>query len=123
LSASHSSGLEASVSQGDANPSSSVPHQPHPASALNAHSYQETSATDSIQIHLESSKAMRNVTLTWNPAKSILRQEVENNLTKLRSRFVPRHNPAGFWLLCVASLMILAIFAVGAVIVIATLPR
>jgi hypothetical protein len=123
FSAAHSSGQEASVGQSDTHQSSSAPRQASAATSSNAHLFDETSAADSIQIHLETSKAMRNVTLTWSPAKSSLRQQIENDLTRLRSRFVPRHNPAGFWLLCVACLMILAIFAAGAVIVIATLAR
>jgi hypothetical protein len=79
--------------------------------------------SNSIVLSLEASPALRNVTLNWKPAESNLRQQVESELNKHRSRFKPRNNPTGFWLLCAASFLILTVFAGGAVIVVASLAR
>jgi hypothetical protein len=77
----------------------------------------------SMVVSLEASPAMRNVTMNWQPTQSALRQQIESELNKHRSRFKPRHNPAGFWLLCVASFLVLTVFLGGAVIFVASLTR
>jgi hypothetical protein len=79
--------------------------------------------SNSTVIGLEASPTLRNVTLNWNPAQSNLRRQVESELNKHRSRFKPRQNPSGFWLLCAASFLILTVFAGGAVIFVASLAR
>ncbi|MFL5240938.1 MAG: hypothetical protein ACJ8FY_02425 [Gemmataceae bacterium] len=82
----------------------------------------ETEACN-VMIRLESSFAMRNVALHWEPANLALREQIEVDLMRARARFAPHYNPVGFWLLCTASLLILAVFSGGAVILVSSLTR
>ena len=83
---------------------------------------QEREASN-VMIRLESSFAMRNVALHWEPANLALREQIETELMKARARFAPRYNPVGFWLLCTACLLILAVFSGGAIILVSSLMR
>jgi hypothetical protein len=122
-SATHPTGQELSSEQSESRPSSAGPRQNLTPAKSSPNPFMEALTSDSSEIDLETSNALRNVTLTWRPARTILRQEIETELAKLCSRFVPRHNPAGFWLLCAASFLILTMFSGGAVILISSLPR
>jgi hypothetical protein len=61
--------------------------------------------------------------LHWEPANLALREQIETELLKARARFAPRYNPVGFWLLCTACLVILAVFSGGAIILVSSLMR
>lgn len=116
-------GQESKSERVESRPLASGSRQEPASGGSTSNPFMEALTLDSNEIDLETARALRNVTLTWRPAQSVLRQEIETELAKHCSRFTPRHNPAGFWLLCAASFLILTIFSGGAVILISSLSR
>lgn len=65
-------------------------------------------AAERCSVEVDPSKRFCHVTLQWEPAKSLLRQEIEKELEEELEKVPAPDNPAGDWLLVISGILFLA---------------